>query len=309
VRVVFMGTPAFALPSLEALSGSQHRVLAVVTGRDVESGRGQKVAPPPVKLFAEKLGLPILQPASLKDPEFLAEVRRCAADIFVVVAFRILPPALINIPARGAINLHASLLPKYRGAAPINWAIINGESETGVTVFQIRPQVDTGAILSQQIVKITPDDTAGSLAERLALEGAELLVATLDGLEAGRLQGRPQDETLATPAPKIFPELGEIDWYKDAMTLKFLIHGLAPEPGAFTFWRGRRLKILKAATMPESATAEPGTLVLRDKNSIGIQTSQGLLLPLELQLEGRRLLPVREFLSGFNGRVGERFAA
>ncbi len=309
MRIIFMGTPTFALPSLERLAQSAHQICAVVTGPDVPQGRGLKLQMPPVKQAALRFGYPVLQPASLKDPAFADELRALRADLFIVVAFRILPPALLDIPALGAINLHASLLPKYRGAAPINWAIINGEQETGVTIFRLKPTVDTGDILMQRSLPINEDDTAGSLAIRLSVLGADLLVETIDRLAVNDLPAQPQNDELATPAPKIFPELGEIDWYKDAFTIKCLIHGLSPSPGAFTFWQGKRLKILRASWQPHSATAEPGTIVARDKKSLSIQTGDGYLFPLELQIEGRRPLPVDVFLRGFSGKAGDRFAA
>lgn len=306
MRLIFMGTPAFALPSLERLAHSPHTICAVVTGADQPVGRGLKLQMPPVKCRALELGLPVLQPQSLKAPGLAEQLRAYEADLFVVVAFRILPAHLLQIPRWGAINLHASLLPRYRGAAPINWTIINGDCETGVTIFRLKPTIDTGNILTQRKISIDADDTAATLSERLALIGADLLSETIAMIAAGTIQELPQDDDLATPAPKIFPELGEIDWYKDAFTIKCLIHGLSPEPGAFTFWQGKRLKILRASWEPATSSAEPGTIVARDKKGLAIQTGNGWLLPLELQLEGRKALPVAAFLPGFSGTVGDR---
>lgn len=304
-----MGTPALALPSLECLARSPHTICMVVTGPDQPVGRGLKVQFPPVKQRASELGYPVLQPASLKNEDFARQLAALQPDLFVVVAFRILPASLLTIPTYGAINLHASLLPRYRGAAPINWAIINGDKETGVTIFRLRPTVDTGNILAQRAVPITEEDTAGTLAARLANVGAELLGETVEKIAAHQISEQPQDEQLATPAPKIFPELGEIDWYKSAFTIKCLIHGLAPEPGAFTFFKGKRLKILRARYSPGGQPAEPGTLVRRDKKELAVQTGEGWLWPLELQLEGRKAMPVDTFLQGFAGRVGDRLGA
>lgn len=309
MKIVFMGTPEFAVPALQAIAASRHRILAVVTGQDVARGRGQKVQETPVKILAQKLGIPVLQPLSLKDPIFQDHLKTYPADLYVVVAFRILPPEMIAIPPMGAVNLHASLLPQYRGAAPINWALINNEHETGVTLFQIKATVDTGDILKQERVAIEPADTHGSLAPRLAQVGAQLMVEVLDGLESGTLKSYPQDASLATPAPKIFPEVGEIDWQKPAVEIKGLIHGLSPVPGAYTFFRGKRLKILRAVVGAESFSGEPGTLVIREKAGIAILTGQGVLWPKEMQFEGRRPLQIAEFLCGFAGQVGDQFAS
>jgi len=302
-----MGTPDFALPTLRALGASRHDLLAVVTGLDTARGRGQTVQYSAVKNLALALKVPVLQPESLQDPVFIKEIQEYKADLYVVVAFRILPPELIAIPRRGAVNLHASLLPKYRGAAPINWALINGETETGVTIFQIRPKVDTGDILMQAKTRIDPADTYGTLAPRLATIGANLMLAVLDGLDSGVLTGVPQDNSQATAAPKIFPELGEIDWHKPAADLKYLIHGLSPTPGAYTYFRQKRLKILSAIFENGDYSAEPGEIILCDKAVLKIQTGQGVLIPTVLQYEGRKPLPAAEFLRGFTGKAGEKF--
>jgi len=304
-----MGTPEFALPTLRAVNASRHEILAVVTGPDVARGRGQAVQETPVKQLALEFGLPVLQPVTLKNPDFWTEIKTISADLYIVVAFRILPPELIAIPRLGAVNLHASLLPKYRGAAPINWALINGETETGITVFQIKPQVDTGDILLQEKVPIDPADTYGTVAPRLSQIGANLILAALDGLESGTLKGAIQNNDLATPAPKIFPELGEIDWQKPADVVKNLIHGLSPMPGAFSFFKGRRLKFLGATASDENFQSEPGTIVARDKNNLKILTGRGVIIPTELQFEGRKPLAIAEFLRGFAGKAGEKFAS
>jgi len=304
-----MGTPDFARPALQAIADSRHEILAVVTGPDVARGRGCRVQSTPVKRLAQNLNLPVFQPASLKDMEFRNRLREIPADLYIVVAFRILPPEMIAIPPLGAINLHASLLPRYRGAAPINWALINGEDETGVTVFQIKSTVDTGDILAQEKVTIRPDETYGTLAPILAETGARLLIKVLSDLETGTFKIVPQDDDLATPAPKIFPELGEIDWFKSAEDIRNMIHGLSPLPGAYTFFGGRRLKILRAVAADEEYPDAPGTIIRCDKTDLYIQTGRGVLKPIELQFEGRRSLSTREFLCGFTGQVGDKFVA
>lgn len=304
-----MGTPDFAVPAFQAIVDSRHEILAVVTGPDVARGRGCLVQSTPVKCLALNENLPVFQPVSLKDPELHTRLREIQTDLYVVVAFRILPPEMIAIPRLGAINLHASLLPKYRGAAPIHWALINGERATGVTVFQIKSTVDTGDILLQERIDIQPDDTYGTLSPRLAESGARLLVKALDGLTAGTIRVIPQDNDAATPAPKIYPEMGKIDWSKPAEEIKFLIHGLSPIPGAYTFFGDRRLKILKATFENNVYPDVPGTIVCRQKAGLAIQTGRGLLKPTELQLEGRKPLSIAEFLCGFSGQVGDRFAS
>ncbi|MCK4445485.1 MAG: methionyl-tRNA formyltransferase [Candidatus Marinimicrobia bacterium] len=307
MKIIFMGTPRFALPSLEAIFSSRHVIKAVVTGEDVKRGRGLRMQEPPVKTLAISLGLSVIQPTSLKSTDLIQEMKSFSPDIFVVVAFKILPKVILEVPKKGSINLHASILPKYRGAAPINWAIINGDKETGISIFQIKPKVDTGDILLQRYMKIQPDDTAGSLAEKLSVIGAEAIVEVLDGMEKGEMTAIPQDDKLATAAPKIFPELCIIDWNKDATFLKDLIRGLSPAPGAYSFFKKRRIKILAAAVSESSFHEEPGTIVLRDKKQLGIQTGNGLLSPREIQVEGRKPLGVEDFLRGFQGKIGEKF--
>lgn len=307
MQLIFMGTPGFAVPSLQKISTSSHEICGVVTGRDVPRGRGQQVKQTPVKRLAKSLGFPLLQPRSLRSEEFIEQIRILRPDILVVVAFRILPDELLRIPPFGAINLHASLLPKYRGAAPINWALINGERETGVTIFQIRTKVDTGDILAQERVAIAPNDTYADLSERLAIKGAELIVRVLDAIEKGTAAPRPQSHELATHAPKITPEMGLIDWSKKAPEIRNLIHGLSPNPGAFSLFGKARIKFLRAAVTELPSDREPGTIVLRDKHRLGIQTGEGILLPLELQREGKRPLNIETFMPGFQGQIGDVF--
>ncbi len=307
MKIIFMGTPDFAVPSLKAITASRHEIVGIVTSPDKPAGRGQIIHATPVKSFARELSIPIFQPESLKQPEFLNQLRNLKAAIMIVVAFRILPDEVLTIPPKGAINLHASLLPKYRGAAPINWALINGESETGVTIFQIRPQVDTGEILWQEKVPIAVEDTFGSLHDRLAKIGATALVKVLDQIERGEIYPVLQNHSAATLAPKIYPQLGEINWANSAHSIKGLIHGLSPNPGAYTFFEGKRIKILSAEWSDEIFKQFPGTVTVWDKQRLGIQTGQGILYPRELQWEGKKILPVAEFLKGFKAGRGARF--
>lgn len=309
MKIIFMGTPDFAVPSLNAITASQHKVVGIVTGPDKPAGRGQIVQETPVKSCASRLNVPILQPEILKRHEFFEQLRNLKADIIVVVAFRILPDEILTIPPKGAINLHASLLPKYRGAAPINWVLINGESETGITIFQIKPQVDTGEILWQERVRIAAEDTFGSLHNRLAAIGSGALVKVLDRMARGEIYPVPQNHSAATLAPKIYPELGEINWTNSARSIKCLIHGLSPTPGAFTFFKKKRIKILSAEYSNEIFKGLPGTIIVRNKQRLKIQTGQGALYPGELQWEGKNILPVAEFLKGFKADIGDRFSS
>ncbi|MDZ7338727.1 MAG: methionyl-tRNA formyltransferase [candidate division KSB1 bacterium] len=306
LRIVFFGTPEFAVPSLEALVQSQHQVVAVVTTPDRERGRGLTLQPSQVKLCASRHQLPVLQPEDLVDPAFLAALRRCAADLFVVVAFRILPPEVFTMPPKGTVNLHASLLPKYRGAAPINWAIINGERETGVTTFLIEKKVDTGAILLQRALPIGPEETAGELHDRLALAGAELLVETVERIAEGSVRPVPQQGE-ATRAPKIVREMCEIDWRRPASQIHNLVRGLCPFPGAFTYQEGKILKVYRTQVVkPYGHGKRPGQVARVDRKSglIHVATGEGVLALLEIQPEGKRRMSAEEFLQGHSLHPG-----
>ncbi len=307
MRIIFMGTPEFAVPSFINIQNSNHEIVAIVTGMDKKRGRGQQVTETPVKQAAKSFDIPIIQPESLKSEEFIETLSSFNADIFVVVAFRILPRSVIGIPKFGTVNLHSSLLPKYRGAAPINWALINGDKETGVTIFQIEPKVDTGDILLQQSLTIDPLDTCKELHDKLSLIGAETLVKAIDGFEIGNLKKSKQNNTLATKAPKIFPEMGEINWDDNAEKIKNLIHGFSPFPGAFTNFNNKRLKILRAEYIDDSTNQPTGTILIKEKNRLGIQTGNGTLFPLEMQKAGKKMLRIKEFLNGFQGNVGDKF--
>ncbi len=307
MRLIFFGNPEFAVPSLERLASS-HDVACVVTSPDRPAGRGRKLRIPDVKSAAERLGLPVLQVEDLKDSSFLAEIARYAALLFVVVAFRILPPELFTIPQLGAINLHASLLPRYRGAAPINRAIMAGETETGVTTFLIRKKVDTGGILLQRSEVILPDDTFGSLHDRLSVIGADVLVETVNGLESGTLKPVPQDSTFASKAPKLSPEDGRIDWGRPAEDIRNQIRGLCPVPCAYTYRDGKKLKVFNSEIV--SATLKdhnPGEIMLNGDNSgFVVACGKDLLRILELQPAGRKRMNASDYLRGYPVRPGEK---
>jgi len=295
--VVFMGTPTFAVPTLQALLASRHPVVGVVTGLDKPAGRTLRPQPTAVKKASLTAGLPILQPEKLKNPEFLQALAEWQPDVCVVVAFRILPREVIEIPPRGCINMHPSLLPALRGAAPINWALMNGCERTGITTFLIEKRIDAGSILLQREYPILPEDDAGSLSERLSAEGARLIVETLDGFEEGRLVPRPQAGE-PTPAPKIEAETCRIDWTRPATEICNQIRGLSPAPAAFTTLNGKRLKLFRAKVVKGNAVAAPGTVI---KGKAGVLTAQcgaGGLAILELQLEGKRRLDSTEFVRG-----------
>jgi methionyl-tRNA formyltransferase len=295
MRVVFMGTPEFAVFSLRKINTSSHAVIGVVTQPDRPKGRGRQVAASPVKKEAQKSGIPIYQPEELKNPEFLQWLRDRQGDCFVVVGFRILPPEVYEIPPRGTINLHASLLPKYRGAAPIQWALIRGEVKTGV----IQRKVDTGDLILQEGVPIEEEDTAGDLHDRLAEVGADMMVRTLDLVEMGQVKRIPQTGT-PTSAPKIQPEHCEIDWTRSADEIVDLIRGLSPRPGAFTVWDGKRFKILRAkmADEPSSQENRPGRVAETAREGIVVEAGVGSVFIREVQMEGKRRMTAEEFLRG-----------
>ncbi len=299
MKIVFMGTPDFAVPALRYLARSHHDVLAVVTAPDKIRGRGLKAAAPEVKICAHELGLPVYQPTSLKSGDFQESMKRLAPDIFVVVAFRILPAPLFAIPRFGAVNAHGSLLPKYRGAAPIHWAVYHGEKETGITTFKIDRSVDTGGILLQRSLPILDKDTTGTLYDTMKILAAELLVETLDGLEDGSLQARPQNNETATPAPKIFPEMGELDFSRRAVDLVNHIRAFNPFPGCYFMLGDHKVKIFEAEALPSPDAAAPGQLIMADKKSFAIGCGEGLLKPLQLQLPGRKAMDTAAFMNGF----------
>lgn len=308
MRVVFMGTPEFAVPSLEAVVKSGHDVVLVVTQPDKPSGRGLKLKPPPIKIAAQKLGLPVFQPEKLNVPESLQVIERSHPDVLVVVAYgRILKEQCLTIPPKGCINVHPSLLPKYRGPAPVQHALLNGDEVTGVTTMFMDVGMDTGDIILQREVPIDPEDTAGTLSEKLATVAADLLIETLKLVEDGRAPRIPQDHSKATYAPLLPPELAHLKFDQSARQLKNLIHALSPDPGAFAFFRGKRVKFLRAQVVEGFSTEPPGTIVAIDKNRLLIATGEWLLMPTQLQNEGKKSLPVSEWLKGMRPKVGERF--
>ncbi|MCU0452853.1 MAG: methionyl-tRNA formyltransferase [Bacteroidetes bacterium] len=306
-RIIFMGTPDFAVPSVRALVEAGYPVVSVVTAPDKPRGRGQQVSFTAVKEEALRLSIPVLQPDLLKDPSFAATLEALSADLMVVVAFRILPPSVFTLPRLGAFNLHASLLPRYRGAAPIQWAVINGDTETGVTTFLLQQKVDTGSVLLQERSPIGPHETAGDLHDRLALIGAEVVIRTVRGLADGTLTPRAQDDTLATAAPKLFKEDGRLDWNRPATALYNRIRGLSPIPTAWTMLGEHVWKIYRSRVVEVSATgAIPGTVIGLDRASCIIQTGEGALALEEVMLEGRKRMGIEEFLRGYRIALGTK---
>jgi methionyl-tRNA formyltransferase len=299
MRIVFMGTPEFAVPSLEALLKSDDRVVGIVTQPDRPRGRGQRLSPSPVKIIAQREQIPVLQPTKMKEPAFLGELSAWKPDVIAVAAFgRILPPAILSLPPRGCINVHGSLLPKYRGAGPIQWALINGETETGITTMLMDEGMDTGAMLLQQAIPIAYDDTAGSLALRLADLGGRLLVETFMQLKSGTLTPRPQDESQATLAPLLKKEDGAINWTMPARAIANRIRGLTPWPGAYTFFKTERWTIARAAALDESTPLSPGQIAALTKDAIHVATGTGLLAIRELQPANGRRMPAAQYLAG-----------
>ncbi len=300
MRLIFMGNPQFAVPSLEKLLSSDHEVSTVVTSPDRPRGRGKKLSSPAVAQCAKKHGLNLIQQGNLKDEGFLEKISALAVTLFVVVAFRILPVELFSIPPKGAINLHASLLPKYRGAAPIQWALINGESRTGLTTFQIQKRVDTGGILLQQEVPIGENEIADELSQRMSLIGADLLLRTIDGLESGELEAQPQDDSGITRAPKINPEDGLIDWSKPSHEIVNLVRGLSSKPGAYTHYQGKKLKIYRAHEIsPEQPGAEPGKVLSVDpKCGLIVKSGNGAVQIDDIQMEGKKRMACCDYVRG-----------
>lgn len=294
-----MGTPQFAVPMLQALLQSEHEVVAVVTAPDKPAGRGMKLSESEVKQFAQKNGLRILQPVKLKDEKFLQTLRQLHADLFVVVAFRMLPEAVWKMPPLGTINLHASLLPQYRGAAPINWAIMNGETETGVTTFFIQHEIDTGKIIFSEKHPIRDDETAGELYTELMNLGATTLRKTVDAIASGNYPQIPQEHiTDVKLAPKIFKDDCRINWNKPAREVYNFIRGLSPYPGAFTQIKGKVFKIFKADKITATAPQQPGNITTDGKTYLHIACADGLIAIQECQLEGKKRMNVQEFLRG-----------
>ena len=294
-----MGTPSFAVPTLRAIHESNHELIGVVTQPDKPRGRGRKLGISPVKELAMGLRLPIMQPETTRDEAFIEEVNRMSPDLIVVAAYgRMLTRELLDLPPHGCINVHASLLPKYRGAAPIQWAIVNGERRTGVTVMKMDEGMDTGDILLTQEVGITDTDTAQSLHDKLAQVGAGLVINALDGVERGTIRPAPQENSMASYAPPLKKEDGLIDWSRAAREIYNRIRGLDPWPGAFTYLRGSRLKVFSGEVIDEEVRDTPGKVVQSEPEGVKVSTGTGFLVIEEVQLEGRKRMPIREFLIG-----------
>ena len=309
LRIIYMGTPDFAVSPLKALIDNGFNIVAVVTGADKPQGRGRKIIPTPVKEFAVEHGIPVLQPEKLKDPAFVEQLRSYKADLQIVVAFRMLPEIVWAMPKLGTFNLHAALLPQYRGAAPINWAVINGETMTGVTTFFIDKDIDTGRIMLQREVPITDSDNCGTIHDKLMETGSELVVETVDRLIANDMKPIEQ-ESLIKPgttlkhAPKIFKEDCRLDFNKDATTIRNLIRGLSPYPAAFTTIKVKgkemSLKVFAADVETTDNHPAPGSLEIDNKNFLKIYSQNGWLYFTDVQLEGKKRMKIVEFLRGIN---------
>jgi methionyl-tRNA formyltransferase len=301
LRLVFMGTPGFAVASLAALANAGCNIVGVVTAPDKQAGRGMQLQQSEVKKYAVEKGLRILQPEKLKAPTFLEELRQLQADLQVVVAFRMLPEAVWNMPPMGTINVHGSLLPQYRGAAPINWAIINGEAYTGVTTFKLKHEIDTGNILLSEKIIIRDNETAGELHDEMKEAGASLLLQTLEGIANGRLKEKPQDSTGPVKhAPKIFTETCIINWNKPVADVYNLVRGLSPYPTAFTALQGKKLKIYASVKENIPPVIAPGDFETNGKDYLRFACTDGYLRITELQLEGKKKMDVKDFLRGYH---------
>lgn len=297
--VLFMGTPEFAAPTLQALLGSRHDLRAVVTQPDKPAGRGRRLSAPKVKQLALAHEIPCLQPAALNDPTVEDALSALEPEVIVVAAYgNILPPSILNIPPMGCINVHASLLPKYRGAAPIQWAIINGETETGITIMLMDEEMDHGPILLQRPVPILPDETAGELHDRLAALGPPCLLEALEGLEAGSLTPRTQDHAEATYAPMLSKEDGRLDWSEPAETVVNRVRGVTPWPGATTTLGGEPIKVWQASVGPAEASGRPGEVVAVGEDGLTVACGRGAVRIEELQVAGRRRMAAASFLRG-----------
>ena len=298
MRIIFMGTPDFAVASLDALVRAGFNIVAVVTAPDKPAGRGLQL-----QQSAVAQNLNVLQPEKLKNPDFIAQLQELKADLQIVVAFRMLPEIVWNMPPLGTINLHGSLLPQYRGAAPINWAVINGEKETGVTTFKLKHEIDTGNILLQDRFSIGPDETAGEVHDRMKIIGANLLVKTIQQLEQGSLKEQAQDEIIGTAsikhAPKIFTDTCKIDWHKSVTEIHNLIRGLSPYPGAITSLDGKVLKIFGSKKIADPVQDIPGTMQTDGKTYLRFSCADGYIDVLNLQLEGKKRMTTSEFLRGY----------
>lgn len=305
MRVVFMGTPDFAVPTLNTLIASRHEVAAVVTQPDRPKGRGKHLTMPPVKETALAHGIPVLQPERIRHPEVYEQLKDLKPDVIIVAAFgQIIPGNILTLPRYGCLNVHASLLPKYRGASPIQWAILNGDDKTGITIMQMQEGLDTGDILLQQEVALTGKETGGSLFDTLSGLGGPLVLQALSGLEAQTLTPVAQDEEQATHVRMLTKAMGQIDWKQPAATIERLIRGLDPWPAAYTTFGGKTLKLWKAGVVPSEETAPCGTVLAIQKDGFVVQTGKNALLVLEVQLEGKKRMEAAAFLRGVHLDAG-----
>lgn len=323
MKIVFMGTPDFAVPALKALAESaKHEVSLVVTQPDRPRGRSGKPAPSDVKLCAEQYGIPVFQPEKVREEASVERLRRENADIFVVAAFgQLLPKTILEMPRFGCINIHGSLLPAYRGAAPVQWAVLDGQKEAGDTIMQMNEGLDTGDILMQESIPLSADETAGSLYDKLSSLGGPLLLKALDAIEEGNVTPVPQGDSGTHYAKMLRKEMGNIDWTKSAEEIGRLVRGLNPWPSAYTHWNGKMLKIWMAEPVTQEELsalgcdekngmdlkeAQPGTVMIVTKDTLMVQTGDGLLALTELQMEGKKRMPVQAFLMGCRLQTGEK---
>jgi methionyl-tRNA formyltransferase len=300
LRIIFMGTPEFAVPSLDILVQNGYDIAAVITAPDKPAGRGQQLRMSAVKLYALEKGLCILQPEKLKDEDFIKSLNQFNANLFIVVAFRMLPEVVWKMPALGTFNLHGSLLPQYRGAAPINWAIINGETKTGVTTFFLQHEIDTGDLLFREELPILPEDTAGTLHDKMMTLGAQLVLKTVQSIEAGNVTGTPQPSSdVLKHAPKIFKNSCQLNFSESAELNHNKVRGLSPYPAAWMMLDGKVLKVLCSRVNTEGESAEPGSIQTNDKNLLQVRCQDAWLQLLDVQLEGKKRMLTDEFLRGY----------
>ena len=322
MRIVFMGTPDFSVPALKALVEAGHQVIAVVTQPDKPKGRGKEVQMTPVKIQAMEYGIPVYQPAKVREASFVEVLKGLEADVYVVIAFgQILPKAVLELPKYGCINIHASLLPKYRGAAPIQWCVIDGERETGITIMMMDVGLDTGDMLEKAVIPIEEKETGGSLHDKLSMAGGDLILSTLKKLEEGTLVRTPQTDEGTCYAKMLTKSLGDIDWNQGAVSIERLIRGLNPWPSAYTMWNGKTIKIwaadviagreaadfLSESGVPAETGTAPGTVVCSDKRGLVVCTGGGLLSIRELQMEGKKRMDTPAFLRGYPIPAGDVF--
>lgn len=311
MRIIFMGTPDFAVPSLQILVEAGYEVVGVVTTTDKYGGRGKKkLLESPVKKYAVSQGIPVLQPEKLRAPDFIAALEALKADLQIVVAFRMLPEVVWNMPRQGTYNLHGSLLPKYRGAAPINWAVINGDTTTGVTTFKITHQIDTGDLLYQDTLPIGENDTAGEVHDRMMEVGAKLVLKSVQAIEKGGIELKEQDDNLASKAPKLYHDTSVIDFAKSAKEVHNMVRGLSPYPAAWTMLGDKKVKILRTSVdATTQSDAIQGTILTDNKSYLKVVTGNGIVNIHELQMQGKKRLEIKPFLNGFNFEENACFSA